>query len=112
MPSRVYGASEDKILAQLERNLDEAWQDGAGWRTLAALIVGAAVPLAELVGELEPLEHADRVEIRTLGDPEPQYVTVPSSGTWSDFVEFWDGARPLIDLPALRQAEDEWGDES
>jgi hypothetical protein len=90
MTSRVYGASEDKLLAQLERNLDEARTEGAGWRVLAALVVGAAVPLSELVGELPT--PVDRVEIQALGDAEPQYVDVPRRST-VHFDGFWGGAR-------------------
>lgn len=52
MSSRVYGATEDKILARLERDLHVArTEEGASWRMLAALIVGAATPLSEAVGE-------------------------------------------------------------
>lgn len=96
MTSRVYGASEDKLLAQLERNLDEARADGASWRVLAALVVGTAVPLAELNGELWGNE---RVDVRAFGDPEPQYVVKPRSIA-GRFYEATEG--PLTDLGPIR----------
>lgn len=83
MTSRTYGATEDILLAQLKKNLDAAREAGASWRVLAALIVGAAVPLSEILGELHPV---DRIELRVFGEPEPQYIDVPRGAP-----EFWNG---------------------
>lgn len=87
MTSRVYGATEDKILAQLERNLEES--RGMPWRVLWSLIDGAAGTLREL-GVDPPV---DLVEIRTFGDPEPRYVPIAPTAR----PEFWDGDQLTAD---------------
>lgn len=68
MSSRVYGATEAKILTQLERNLAEEAKSKGSWRIRATLIVAAGVVLSELIGEPGGIEVAQTAAVWDRGE--------------------------------------------